>query len=392
MTNDNEVNRAAPVRVVDTGSDHDDPKKAEPGIALCLSGGGYRAMLFHLGALWRLNELGYLPKLARISSVSGGSITAGVLGFKWAKLEFDAKGVGTTFNREIVEPVRALASKTIDEGSIIEGILTPGSIADKVADAFRKHLFDKATLQDLPVDPPRFVINATSVQTGALFRFSRPYIADYRVGRILNPKVELAVAVAASSAFPPILSPLKIEFPADAWTSTGHRHEDLHREPFTTDVVLTDGGVYDNLGLETAWKRYATILVSNGGGKMSPEEEPKGDWARHAIRINEVIDNQVRSLRVRLLVGSFQAQERQGAYWGIRTDIADYGLGDALPCPLQKTQILAQTKTRLKRLDSVVQERLINWGYAICDAAMRRRVEKSAPTPVGFPYPSSGIG
>ena len=47
------------------------------GIALCLSGGGYRAMLFHLGTLWRLNELGYLPKLDRVSSVSGGSIQLG---------------------------------------------------------------------------------------------------------------------------------------------------------------------------------------------------------------------------------------------------------------------------------------------------------------------------
>src|SRR5262245_28221555 len=49
----------------------------KPGIALCLSGGGYRAMLFHLGALWRLNEAGLLSQLKRISSVSGGSITAG---------------------------------------------------------------------------------------------------------------------------------------------------------------------------------------------------------------------------------------------------------------------------------------------------------------------------
>ena len=44
------------------------------GTALCLSGGGYRAMLFHLGVLWRLNDAGMLPELDRISSVSGGSI------------------------------------------------------------------------------------------------------------------------------------------------------------------------------------------------------------------------------------------------------------------------------------------------------------------------------
>jgi hypothetical protein len=38
-----------------------------PGIGLALSGGGFRAALFHCGVLWRLNELAYLPKLTRIS-------------------------------------------------------------------------------------------------------------------------------------------------------------------------------------------------------------------------------------------------------------------------------------------------------------------------------------
>ncbi len=40
----------APVALINTGSVH---KEIEPGIALCLSGGGYRAMVFHVGALWR---------------------------------------------------------------------------------------------------------------------------------------------------------------------------------------------------------------------------------------------------------------------------------------------------------------------------------------------------
>jgi hypothetical protein len=95
-----------------------------------------------------------------------GSITAGVLGFKWSKLTFDANGVASNFVAEVVAPVRGLAGKTIDEGSIIGGIFTPGiSIADKITEAYRKHLFGNATLQDLPNDPPRFVINATNVQT-----------------------------------------------------------------------------------------------------------------------------------------------------------------------------------------------------------------------------------
>src|SRR6188474_3533959 len=108
---------------------------------------------------------------------------------------------------------------------------------------------------------------------------------------------------------------------------------------------------------------------------MQAEEEPKGDWARHAIRINEVIDNQVRSLRARQVIGSFLAKQRLGSYWGVRTNIADYALSSALPCPFDRTTELAQTKTRLKRLEPVLQERLINWGYAVSDAAMRAQVE-----------------
>jgi NTE family protein len=67
-------------------------------VGLCLSGGGYRAMLFHLGALWRLNQLGYLAKLDRVSSVSGGSITAAALARRWGELSFDADQVATNFH------------------------------------------------------------------------------------------------------------------------------------------------------------------------------------------------------------------------------------------------------------------------------------------------------
>ena len=82
-------NLTSPVDLI-TG---DEQRQPQEGIALCLSGGGYRAMLFHTGSLWRLNEAGLLAKLDRISSVSGGSITAGVLGLAWSQLAFDAQGV-----------------------------------------------------------------------------------------------------------------------------------------------------------------------------------------------------------------------------------------------------------------------------------------------------------
>ena len=67
-----------PVQPIPTDDDNRPP---EPTSALCLSGGGYRAMVFHIGVLWRLYETGLLKTIKRISSVSGGSITAG-LAFK----------------------------------------------------------------------------------------------------------------------------------------------------------------------------------------------------------------------------------------------------------------------------------------------------------------------
>jgi NTE family protein len=363
------------------------------GIALCLSGGGYRAMLFHVGSLWRMNEIGWLKRVDRVSSVSGGSITAGTLGLNWAKLGFDASGVATGFDSALVDPIRKLARTTIDEGSILGGILTPRkTISSKVAGHYRDELFGDATLQALPDgEGPRFVINATNLQSGALWRFSRPYMADYKVGMVREPKVALADAVAASSAFPPVLSPLKLKVDESAY-EPGEGYV-LHRKPFTTDVVLSDGGVYDNLGLETA-SQFRTVLVSDGGGQMAPEEKVPADWLRHAVRVNGVIDNQVRSLRKRHLIDAFQAGTLDGTYWGIRSHMADYGPlpPGTLDCPEDKTLALAETKTRLKKMDDRLQERLINWGYAVSDVAMRRWVDPQAAPPGGFPYPNAGLG
>src|SRR3954470_8211937 len=86
--------------------------KPTPGPALCLSGGGYRAMVFHVGVLWRLYETDLLKDLKRISSVSGGSITAGVLALKWNALTTSAPDQ-KVFERELVTPIRGLAEETI---------------------------------------------------------------------------------------------------------------------------------------------------------------------------------------------------------------------------------------------------------------------------------------
>ncbi|HZO98106.1 MAG TPA: patatin-like phospholipase family protein [Gaiellaceae bacterium] len=380
---------AAPVQAKPAGPPRDDDDRGPlDGTALCLSGGGYRAMLFHLGALVRLNEAGLLPRLDRVSSVSGGSIAAGVLALGWNRLAFGESGAAANFDEVVTAPLRRMARRTIDWKAILLGTLLPGTSGGRLAGAYRRYLFGRATLQDLP-DRPQFVFNATNLQSGALWRFSKAYLWDYRVGEVAHPRTELATAVAASSAFPPFLSPVVLRFGSGDYVAGSG--DDLQRPEFTDRVVVTDGGVYDNLGLETAWKRYRTVLVSDGGGHLGDQARPRHDWLLQAYRVLGVIDNQVRSLRKRQLVDGFRAGLREGTYWGIRSDVADYALEGSLPAPVEETARIAAISTRLARLGEADQERLVNWGYAICDTALRKHLAEPVGAPRGFPYPRRGV-
>ncbi len=356
--------------------------RPEKGIALCLSGGGYRAMLFHLGTLWRLNELGCLPALDRVSSVSGGTITAAVLACWWPQLQFDRQGVAANFRELVAGPICAMAARSLDIPSVLKGLLWFGSASEHVAAAYRRHLYGSKTLQDLP-DHPRFVFNATNMQSKVLWRFSKPYMGDYLVGRIFSPVLDIATAVAASSAFPPVLSPAILKIDPELFAPGSGS---LQHPPFTSRVILTDGGVYDNLGLETAWKRYHTILVSDGGAEAAVKPKLSRNWISQSIRVLALIDNQVGSLRKRQVVESYKMKIRAGAYWGIRSDIRNYSLRDALLCDHSETMKAASIPTRLSALSREQQYRIIDWGYAVCDAAMRAHVLPAATAPTRSPH------
>jgi NTE family protein len=113
-------------------------ESGEPGIGLALSGGGFRTTLYHLGSLWRLNDLEYLPKLDRISSVSGGSIMVGHLAARWAGLQWTA-GAATNFHDHTVFPLRAFCARNLDLSAIAAGTFLPwkrvsGAVADDPGD------------------------------------------------------------------------------------------------------------------------------------------------------------------------------------------------------------------------------------------------------------------
>ncbi len=362
----------------------------ESGIGLALSGGGFRATLFHCGAFWRLNELGYLQTLDRVSSVSGGSIAAGLLGLKWLKLQH-LNWAKQVLIDEVITPLRKFCEQSIDAPSILEGVFIPGeSVADVLMKAYRKHLFGTATLQDLPSDPPRFIFNSTNLATGVDFRFSKPYCGDYRIGLIKPGRFEIATAVAASSAFPPFLSPVALSVDPEGFEKTPGADLYDQRE-YRERLLLTDGGAYDNLGLETVWRRRTTLLVSDAGAPFHYEAAQGRDWFQQSLRALDIATNQARGMRKRVLVDLYTTKQRTGAYWGIMTPIARYSAAQTLPVPPDRTEELARIRTRLNPFTQAEQESLINWGYAVCDAAVRTYFNQQAPPPLAWPYPGHAL-
>ena len=239
---------ASPVNIVDTGSEHDDPRRPQPGIALCLSGGGYRAMVFHLGALWRLNELGYLRKLDRVSSVSGGSITAGLLGLKWSRLEFDAAGVSPcSRGRSCGRSARWRARRSTGRD--------PGRHLPS-----RQHLGPRRRrVRQAPVPAAR---RCRTCRNGRGSSSTPPASRRVRCSVSRGPTWPTTAWGRSRTRASRWRSPWRRRRPsrpcslpaASRWIRArgrrrrGQASEDLHREPFLSKAVLTDGGVYDNLG------------------------------------------------------------------------------------------------------------------------------------------------
>lgn len=353
---------------------------------LALSGGGFRATLFHLGTLWRLNELGYLPKLDRISSVSGGSIASGRLAVCWGQLRF-VDGEASNFGVEIVAPLRAFCTRSIDVPAIGVGALLPWRDVSEIVEGHYRDLFGPATLQQLP-DRPRFIFNTTNFMTVVDFRFSKPYAGDYRVGKIPGPTFTVALAVTASSAFPPFLSPVIRSIDPNLFERW--KDADLYDDvEYRRRLVLTDGGAYDNLGLETLEKRCRTLLVSDAGAPFGPDPDPGTAWHTQTLRAFDIATAQARELRKRRLIADYKdpATTRKGAYWGIESKISRYQLADALPVSLEATRYLSSIRTRLDPFSESEQCRLINGGYALCDAAMRKHVLSGpARKPPRWPY------
>jgi NTE family protein len=358
-------------------------------IGLSFSGGGYRAALFHAGSILRLNELGVLGRASRIASVSGGSITTGVLAMAWDKLDFGPDHVASaeTIEEYFLRPILQATSKSIDVMVGLTRLLPGVSAGNALAAAYDSHFFAARKLDSIP-KKPRFIWCATNLQTGGLFRFQRDYLADWRALRSTTSVVRLSQAVAASSAFPPFLSPLRLDLSKEEVTVYPDAPFDdpkLRRRP-----VLVDGGVYDNLGLEPIWKRCGVIFASNAGQNTAPR--PSSLMFGHMVPVIYTFLNSSIDWRERVLVHLFTNKladglpERAGAYWTISTPADRFpAWGDGWAAEAKTLKAAADQPTRLTRFTRAQQEDAILSGYSYADAAIRSYAIKDATPPAKPP-------
>ena len=221
-------------------------------IGLALSGGGMRAIIFHLGVLKYLAEKKLLEKINYISSVSGGSITIALMytnnNMRWVNSE-------EYLTRVLPSIRRLILNEDIERRLIIKSVIDIPHIFDskckKLANTMRVFWKIDGKLKELPKNP-RWDINAVTYETGKRFYFSQEKCGDIKVGYFYGDEVNIAEAVAASAGFPILIGMYELKRDRYEWYN---KYGEKRVEPVKGKLHLWDGGIYDNLGLEPIFQR-----------------------------------------------------------------------------------------------------------------------------------------
>jgi NTE family protein len=184
----------------------------------------------------------------------------------------------------------------------------------------------------------------------------------------------LAQVVAVSSAYPPFLSPVLLRMDPQRWQAAPEA--DLAGElQLQRRLVLTDGGMHDPLALQPVWRDHHTLLISDASHTREVWRRPSAQWLRQLNRTTLMQTFANSAARRDVILEAFKPYNgvriRRGAYWSNDGSIDAFGLADALLKDGAETRALGAMRTRLNRFSDVEQAALINWGYALCDAALR---------------------
>lgn len=307
-------------------------------LGIALSGGGFRAALFHIGVLARLAERDLLRRVSVISTVSGGSIIGAFYYLKVKQLlegtRQDAlvpsaeaycqlvREVEEEFLSALQLNLRMLAFA--DRLQNARMLASEYSSSQRFADLFDTHFFkpitgdDPTPLHDLPIRiaaggdlvVPTLILNATALNTGHLFQMTGTFVGEPSVSSVvggtstmpllprlsmddpaLSPaqrnrlrQLTLGQAVAASCCVPGLFEPFSL---------TG-----LYRDEQGEEVVvrLVDGGVFDNHGLVSLFEEGCSHFVcSDASDLLQWQSQPVELIHQVAMRANDIMMDRIRN-------------------------------------------------------------------------------------------------
>ncbi len=368
--------------------------KADVQMGLALSGGGMRAAVFHLGVLGRLAAEGLLENVEFVSTVSGGSLGAGLV---YTVAENTWPASGEYLGAVVPEAKRLLTTVDIQRAAQIRLLGRPWRLlsrgwANVLAEVLRREWGVRGRVNEMP-PKPRWIINATSYESGKNWRFAPRRMGDYLTGHVFEPPVPVADAMAASAGYPMLIGFLVLETGDYQWERylEGSTTETEPTDPGLRRVHLWDGGVYDNLGVEALFKPGRQrrlrdgcnfLVVSDASGALGPERRYRVH--RQARRLLSIAMDQVRSLRARMVFDHLREQPGSGAYvmmgrTATRTlreaglPAAEIGVMAAGCLPDEEIEEAAAFPTSLRRLREAEFDRIYRHGWEAADCNLRAR-------------------
>ncbi|MDB5318420.1 MAG: hypothetical protein JWN40_51 [Phycisphaerales bacterium] len=366
-----------------------------------MSGGGFRASLFHLGSLRRLHEVGLLHKVKTISSVSGGSILSGYLAGLMIRPNRSTEGMQFgDWETEVAAGFRKVAGRDLRTLPVLLHLpwnwAFPGPRVRQVVGRYRDRLTPKM-LRELP-QRPEFVFCATDMVFGVNWEFRRDKAGDWQAGYAMGAsRWSIAQAVAASACFPPLFGPMALDLSPDELKRGAYQAKDRAR--LCRKLCLSDGGVYDNMALEPVWKSHEVVLVSDCGAPFA--FNAARTYVRRLMRYASVVMNQAAATRKRWFFADINERvgapppppKYRGGYWGIAGSVAAYKAPDEPLTGYSQSlvdDVIERVRTDLDRFTIPEMHVLENHGYLLTAAVLRHRrpelLDPSAPAPAP-PHP-----
>jgi len=366
---------------------------ATPRLGLALSGGGTRAIGFHLGVLQTLARRQQLEQITRISTVSGGSLLVAAI-FSTNRHKWPSS---VQYLEETLPAIKELLT-TVDLFSLPSVMkdwrrlyLLPFARSRIVAHNLAEKWGARGNLADLP-ETPVWQINTTCIETGKNWRFSRFEMGDWVFGRHYSPDVSIAAAAAASAAVPYALGAVPFKLPAEGWFETDPAtSKPLGRKvPSLQTVRLWDGGAYENLGLEPLYKPGRGLIdcdelyVSDASGHLPTIGSTQSRLGilrgnLSSPRLFDIAADQIRGLRSRMFMDAVLSGKIKGKLFRLGRSVRDIELAakisrpPAAYSPMQTDAYVSELHkypTNLGRLSSEVVDDLIRHGAECSEATL----------------------